>query len=256
MAGGKLTLVAKATKPAKPPKKVAQYKAVLRASGPSRGAGFTNINRVSLLSSTKRVKLVFDSGFTLTPGVTDTNYSQAFRMDNIFDPDVPNVTKNKSVNFYSQLASLYSNYLVTRCDVLLTAINPSSHPSIVYLNGADSNVWTTDYSTSRIGSDIISRSGVKYRTLTPSGGSRDTAVIKYSFKPWQIIGATKKQWMSDLSFGYAMGSVTVGNPLAISPYIIVGTADLIDSAIANTTYFNIKITYHCILRNPVERTDQ
>lgn len=214
------------------------------------------INRVLLVKESRFERLHYATGFNRTTnGTTESSYAQAFRMHSIYDADVNNVAKNKSVAGYNQVSVLYKQYKVYAFKATVTFINKASTSAIVWVATADSAQWTGAFDTSQIGSDVITRPGIKYRILAPAGQKGDRATLRVNQMPRTALGLDKTQWNGDPTRGALIGaspSATDGK----EPYFICGQSSLIDSSVAvsNIDYV-VNLTYGTKLWDPIEDID-
>lgn len=258
MAAGSLTLVAAASKPAKAPTKYTKWKSVYRKKGTSKQKRTkdTELNTIRMMSNPRLERLTYKAGFsTGTNGINEYSYFNAFRMDSIYDPDYNNNTKNKAVQGYSYLNTLYKYYKVYGFRVKVTIQNMSSTTIRATCGGADSTTWVADYATSKKGSDIASRAGIKSVIIGPTGTTTGMRTMTYRCHPAEVIGETKKSWASDASFGAPFGS-NPSNVLGAQPYFVVGVSNVLDSYAAVSAYVSIEITYVVRISDPIESTDQ
>lgn len=214
------------------------------------------LNRVSFIPPRKLSWMTYNVGWQQATGAVNF-YGTAFRLDNIYDPDVYNVGKNKTFQSYTQMSYLYKNYKVIECRIKVRVINNTTTQQAIFAIGpCDSTSYTTDFATSKIASDVISREGIKHVVLAPAASSKDVGVLTYKCNPWTIIGMKKQTWMSDDSCGYAFGSTTINNPLGISPWLAVGAGNVVDSnATGFTTTQLLSLHYLVEFYNPIENTD-
>lgn len=214
------------------------------------------VNFLSFLKEHRYERLKYKSVLTLqTNGTTEYTYATAYRMDSIFDPDWSNGGKNKSVEGYSLLATLYKEYKVLGFSAKVTFINMTSNSIVCYVGFADSNTFATDYATSKKPSDIYSRQGVKRVVLTGNTGSKGSATLTYKCHPGEPIGISKKSWLSDISTGATFGS-NPNNTQAVQPFFLCGLGDSADGLTQAQARMVIEITYYTKLSNPIELIDQ
>lgn len=216
----------------------------------------SKINRVKLLKESRFERLHYATGFNRTTnGTTETSYAQSFRMHSIYDADVNNVAKNKSVAGYTQIAALYKQYKVYAFRATVTFINKASTSAIVWVATADSNQWTGAFDTSQYGSDVITRPGIKYRVLAPAGQKGDRATLRVNQMPRTALGLDKTQWNGDPT----RGALINANPSATDgkePYFICGQSAIIDGSVAvsNIDYV-VNLTFGTKLWDPIEDID-
>lgn len=90
--------------------------------------------RAEMLYPVQRlVRLEYRCGFNQTSVALTSSTTNNFRLNSIFDPDVDNVTRNGTAEYYTQLSAAYSKYLVRFAEVKIQAINIGTLPGRVCL---------------------------------------------------------------------------------------------------------------------------
>lgn len=256
MAAGTLTLAVKGTKNLRMKgngrPKLTKYKAVYRAKG--HRTSDLNVNRFNLVKEHRMLRLHYKTGFNLftSQSSAQSNWSTAFRMSSIFDPDYSNVAKNKLVEGFYQTAALYKKYKVYGFSAKVKFINVGSNPARVYIGAADSVTWSTDYSIGKLGSDIASREGVKSKVITSDTSSGATATLTYKCIPREVLGLNKTEWSGDPDNGALMGA----NPSAVAqPFFTVGIAGPVDVPYDLSVMCEVEITYLVRVEGAVDAPD-
>lgn len=214
-----------------------------------------NKNLLVTLQNPRFENLKFKGGLGIsTNGTTQYSYAMAFRMDSIYDPDYSNYTKNKTVQGYSLLNTLYKYYKVYGFEAKITIQNMSSTTARFCVAGADSNAWVNDYTTVRYGSDIAGRAGVKSVIVGPTGTTAGMKTITYRCRPCDVVGLSKQSWAADQSTGAPFGS----NPsptIGVTPMFVISISNLLDTISSVSAYVSIELSYATRLSDPVELTD-
>lgn len=216
-----------------------------------------NRNFISAIQKSQLTTLYYKGGFKLAFGLADSNYTTAFQMHSIWDPDWGNNTKDKSVQGFNLLSALFERYKVYGFKAKVTAQNMENIPIGFYIGGSDSTTWIPNFVTNEIFSDITSRKGIKSTILAPIGASNSKHTLTYTCHPASIVGITKEAWKNDSTCGALMGqnpALTGGK----APFLIVGMANPTDEAAPTgaSVRFYIEMEFLTLVSDPRENNDQ
>jgi len=203
----------------------------------------------SIISNHTMCNLVYKTGFPLTvTASTQNSYSYCWRANSIYDPDVQNIGKNKSVEGYTQLSGMFNYYQVYWCTCKVTATNLYSQPMRVVL-GTDNT--SSNYGVTELASDIGSRSGAKVRVLAPSGSEGCSVTTYYTVNPRYVWGVSKALYGQD-EFASVFGASPTKNCYF---WTTIGQYD--DNAPSSNAVvtFTVEFVYHTRLYDIIEDVD-
>jgi len=83
-------------------------------------------------------KLKYVQKLSFTGSVTPSN--QVFRLDSLYDPDLSGI--GHQPRYFDQIAGLYNQYLVTRCDWKLEFVNANSNAVTIGVAASDTSIAT------------------------------------------------------------------------------------------------------------------
>lgn len=164
------------------------------------------------------------------------NASFLYRLNDIFDP-YNGVGGGGPINWYSQLAAIYNNYIIWAADIQVTFYDPTINTLVgaVLVHSTDDaddpNGKTADY--------FLQRDNYETVRLTSLTGNGSTGTIAAHIKLWEIEGITFQQWCDQTSkYGAAIGA-DPSKPL----YARIGCADLGGNN-TGSCVMDIQITFH------------
>lgn len=128
-------------------------------------------------------KLRYTDYLTLTPGTAGVVDENVYRMNSIFDPDFTNGGSNHQPMYHDNYAAVYNHYIVIGAKVTCQFVNlDASNPCSVGL------VWDRGGSVDTDELSIMELGRGSSLILTPAGGSRDKATLKYFFNAKRFFG--------------------------------------------------------------------
>lgn len=168
---------------------------------------------------------------TGTAGVAGTE--QVWNLTGLYDPDY--TSSGHQPYGYDQMAALYARYIVMEVEVecRFLSIGGTSEVMCIYNPRPPGSFTTTSGNPDTLTENPL----IETKALSPSGVNR-VVVIKRRFKPWDLLGISKEQYLYELS-DYA-GAVS-SNP-TIMPVLAVNVASF-DGTGSETTKCQTIITY-------------
>jgi hypothetical protein len=119
-------------------------------------------------------------------------------MINLYDPDKTS-TGSQPVNF-DQLAALYTQFRVIRCDFDVQFCNATAYTPGAVLPSALAGLvptWNDALPTSPF--TWVGQARARSKLLTPLGGSNLFRAIG-SVRPWEVLSIPKEQYMADTDY--------------------------------------------------------
>lgn len=152
----------------------------------------------SVLPAVQVVALVYPIRQVMSESTVGTGCTYTYSLNNLYDPDKTG-TGSQPINF-DQIASLYTQFRVVRCDYDIQfccasaytpgAITPSAVVGVV-------PTWNDALPTAPSAWQGLARAQTKL--LTPVGGS-NLFRVKGSVKPWEVLSIPKRQYMDDTDY--------------------------------------------------------
>jgi hypothetical protein len=144
-----------------------------------------------------RCRLKYTYGRTLNSGTTQSTFGSevVFRLSSIYDPLYSGTiiaANNKTVVGHSELAAIYTKYLVTGALVNIMITDPSSDGIMVGFN--------TNQAVALQGNHVRLVNEHSMTTLKPMHNTgNQKVIIKRFVRPWQLAGLSKLEWAANRS---------------------------------------------------------
>lgn len=178
----------------------------------------------SSFPSRRRLRLTYNAAGYLNLAANAYMTTEFFNTTGPYDPDYSNYTRNTSAANWSYYFGTgpgqYVNYLVHSCHVKLTFSAVTQATSNICVSLTDYLGVGSDYASSSTGTatQISQRKESKLFVMANSNLNAPLRVIEFDVFPWQVLGVTRAQYLTDRTFwgGYAANPVNVGAFLALS----------------------------------------
>jgi len=215
----------------------------LRKALPKRNPNSLSVG-LALLPRRKWVDCVYETNFVGTKANGATCGFGLIRCNSIYDPEYTNLGKNKPVQGFATIQSLYNKYKVYGMKAYIEVVNGSSKACI--LGFTTQNDLTSTGTTDKV-TDIGTRKGGKTIML---GYMTENRKIQYNVDIKKIEGLKESQFIDD---DYA--SIPNGNPTrqVYLCYSIGQIGELTTEALS--IYYKIRLVYKVLLFDPIEVTD-
>lgn len=169
--------------------------------------------------------------------------TEFFNATGIYDPDYSNFTRNTSVSAFSYFFGMsqgqYANYLVHSCQVTLVFTPVTQATNNVCVSVTDYLGVGSDYvsSSSATATQISQRKSSTLFTMSNSGLNGDPKTVSFTVYPWQAIGVTRQQYLTDRTFWGGHNA----NPSNTGAFVALSISDAQENGTNVTSSINYTI---------------
>lgn len=166
-------------------------------------------------------------------GANTYSSTQFFNLTGPFDPDYSNYTRNASAEgfpFYMGTSNgqyVSGRVLRTRVQLLFTPVTQANINICVSL--CDYLGVGSDYNTGATvtASQIAQRKKSRLVTMANTGLCAQPIAMEFICQPWEVMGISKKQWMSNPEYYFGFGA----NPTNTGAFLAITLSDALETAV-------------------------
>jgi len=168
--------------------------------------------RRDVFPPTRMATLLYCEHFTMTTNAVsvDTSSEQDFRANSVYDPDSTGLGHQPM--YFDQLAAIYKQYIVHKCEIEVEFHNPTADGMVVGL------AFGPNSHTSLTVSELMERPNCVLTTVSNSGEQR--VVLKVLVDMEDLFGITKQQYLNEVS---TYGAAVTANPTTVGTIRMIYT---------------------------------
>lgn len=178
----------------------------------------------SIFPTRQQKRLTYNAAGYLNLAANAYMTTEFFNATGPYDPDYSNFTRNSSAAawtyFFGTGIGQYVNYLVHSCHIKLVFSAVTQATTNICVSLTDYLGVGSDYVSSSSGTatQVSQRKHSYLFVMANSNNNADLKQVEFDVWPWQVLGVTRTQYMTDRTFwgGYAANPGSVGAFLAIS----------------------------------------
>lgn len=201
----------------------------------------------TLFPTRRQQRLTYNAAGYLNLAANSYMSTEFFNVTGPYDPDYSNYTRNSSAYgwtyFFGTAIGQYANYLVHAAHVKLVFSSVTQATTNVCVSTTDYLGVGSDYASSAT-STATQVSQRKMSTLFVMDNTNNSArahTVEFDVFPWQVIGVSRAQYMTDRTFWGGSGA----NPANTGAFVALSMSDALENGTnsSESIQYTIEISF-------------